>query len=210
MECPPAWTEDPPGVGLVPAPASSATTTGLNGTQKPVPNPQSAGTLVCGPRKGKVLFSQRGLAWPVWEQSRSSMEIEAMIRHQAWQGPFRTERTRAQQAGARAGGVQEGCLEEGARGKAGRAGGAGCPTGPALVLAWSSPQGNPDSWPFWEQQWPAFKFQLSQPEWPAGVRTGAPTPSLSPARHIPASPEVASPLPGGRECGAQWPGTRAH
>lgn len=110
------------------------------------------------------------------------------------------------------GGVQEGCLEEGAGGEATRQKGLACSIGCPLVQAWSSPQGSTDSWPFWGQQWPAFKFQLSQPEWPAGVRTGAPTPSLGPARHIPASLEMAmaSPSPGGRECGAQWPGTRAH
>lgn len=192
----------PPGVDPVPAPASSATTTGPSGTQTPAPNPQSPGALVCGPRKVGLLFAEGPQQVP--QGSGGHDQVPGLA------GTLRTDRTRVWWAGAQAGGGWEGCLEEGAKGKGWQGGRGCCPTGPALVLAWSSPQGSPDSWPFWGQQWPAFKFQLSRPEWPAGVRTGAPTPSPSPARHIPASPEVASRLPGGRECGAQWPGTRAH
>lgn len=44
--------------------------------------------------------------------------------------------------------------------------GLACLIGRCAVQAWSSPQGSADSWLFWGQQWPAFKFQLSRPEWP--------------------------------------------
>lgn len=77
-----------------------------------------------------------------------------------------TDRTGAGGQRERAKGVQEGCLEERARNSPQEGRGWAWWVGCCSSAAGSRPQGSADSWPFWRQQWPAFKFQLSQPEWP--------------------------------------------